>query len=73
MRSNCLFYAVGRRLTRGGTLIIEWSKYWPGPHFAWEIDGYRYEFVPTGPRVKRLLPPVWFEGKVIGRRVTRGA
>lgn len=62
--SNCLFFAVGRRVTHGGRIVWRKSKNWWGPHVMWQAPGGEIEqFVPLNP-VRRLIPPPLFRGRV---------
>mgnify|MGYP001306874885 FL=1 len=49
--SNCVAFAVGRRLTHGGRIVVRRSKLWWGPHFLWQPPdgGPVQQFVPLDP------------------------
>lgn len=61
--SNCVAFAVGRRLTRGGRIVVRRSKLWWGPHWMWQPpDGGPVEqFVPVDPDGRWLIV---FRGRV---------
>lgn len=70
-RSNCLIFALGRFLGRGGYLIVRWSRMnrvpWLNwPHFLWaeSLEELSVEqFVPED-AARRILPPILFRGRV---------
>jgi hypothetical protein len=65
VRSNCLIWALGQWKRHGGYLIMRRSHWGPFPHFLWSADLRELQaFEPVGPR-RRLLPPIWFLGRVI--------
>jgi hypothetical protein len=48
----------------GGYLVMRRSHWGPFPHFLWSPDLRHFEaFVPINPR-KRLLPPLFFRGRI---------
>lgn len=68
MRSNCLAYACGQFLRRGGYLVIRRSRYGWWWHAEHTHDFRRFSvFVPLGPKRRRACPPLWFRGRVIQR------
>lgn len=49
--SNCIAFAVGRRLLHGGRIVVRRSKLWWGPHWMWQPPdgGPVQQFVPLDP------------------------
>lgn len=69
--SNCLVFALWRWMTRGGYLIVRWSRYRWVPHFLWSppggLEGAQVEhFVPINPGRGRPWA-VWNAGLFRGR------
>jgi hypothetical protein len=62
--SNCLFFVIGRWVTRGGYVVVKQSEYWPGPHFIWSPDLTTFEHFIPDTRRRRWFPPIVFKGRV---------
>lgn len=70
--SNCLFWSLWMKLTKGGHIKMRPSHLGFFPHFLWTPDREKYySFTPTDERYKFLPPPIFqgyvrAEGKVTG-------
>lgn len=64
MRSNCLIFALRRWFRDGGHVLVVPSDNWPGPHFRFTLDGVVYEEFYPRRAIRRLLPPLVFQGAV---------
>lgn len=66
--SNCLLFALHRKITRGGYLIARdsrWGWWW---HFIWadSLNPTRMEhFSPAAGGRPRLFPPLFFKGRIL--------
>lgn len=64
-RSNCVIFALRQWQTRGGWIVVRPSRYGWWWHMEWSPDLVIFHsFDPIRPKRRRLLPPLWFEGKV---------
>lgn len=56
--SNCWYWSLGMKMSRGGKMIPMQSKRWSGHHWVWQdLEGYQWEYTPN-----RKLPkfsPWW--------------
>jgi len=63
-RSNCLVWAVAVRRRHGGSLLWEWSKNGPWPHFYW-VSPDRERVLSYRPLDKGILWDLfWFRGEI---------
>lgn len=62
--SNCIAFAVGRRITHGGRIVVRRSKLWWGPHWMWQPPdgGPVQQFAPLDPDGWWLIV---FRGRVV--------
>ena len=64
-RGNCVAYAWRRWRESGGYIVFRRSRFYPGPHVIYSTDLVNFEaFVPMRRPRKRLIPPLWFVGRV---------
>lgn len=63
--SNCLAFALGRRITRGGRIVVRRSKLWWWPHWMWAPPdgGPVQQFAPVD-QVRVWTVPLLFRGRV---------
>jgi hypothetical protein len=69
-RSNCLIFALGRFVTRGGYILARRSRWGWWPHFLWasSLHPLRLEhFSPVQGGRPRLLPPLLFKGHILDK------
>jgi hypothetical protein len=65
VRSNCLFFAFFRWLTRGGYIVVRQSHYGWWPHFLWSPNLIEFEeFEPVREKQNRIFPPLVFRGYI---------
>ena len=72
MKTNCLLWAIKQKKDHGGYIVPQWTKWnkWKWlrwPHFFWLPPGdYPFQsYAPKGKKIKRILPPPLFEGRVV--------
>lgn len=63
-RSNCLFYAIRKFATEGGSIVVVKSKWGWWYHFQWWSPDRTTicEFAPRDHKRHHWCPPLWFVG-----------